>query len=80
MGEPDIFFVDCDYDDDKTSADYYFDSDSHFVINSLYTSLVSPPLLGWILVGRDPCGEEWQGVSYVFSNITKLYMDFLSFL
>ncbi|XVE98027.1 hypothetical protein REPUB_Repub03eG0069900 [Reevesia pubescens] len=32
MGEPDVSFVDCDGDDDKTSADYYFDSYSHFVL------------------------------------------------
>ena len=36
MGEPDVSFVDCDGDDDddKTSADYYFDSYSHFGIFS----------------------------------------------
>ncbi|XVE54120.1 hypothetical protein DITRI_Ditri03aG0055900 [Diplodiscus trichospermus] len=31
MGEPDVSFVVCDGVDDKTSADYYFDSYSHFV-------------------------------------------------
>ncbi|KAK8276952.1 hypothetical protein V6Z11_D10G234100 [Gossypium hirsutum] len=30
MGEPDISFFGCDDEDDKTSADYYFDSYSHF--------------------------------------------------
>ncbi|KAK6264780.1 Serine-threonine/tyrosine-protein kinase [Theobroma cacao] len=44
-------------------------------INSFYTSLGSPPLLGWIPVGGDPCGEEWQGVSCVFSNITELRLS-----
>ncbi|XP_022724034.1 protein STRUBBELIG-RECEPTOR FAMILY 3-like [Durio zibethinus] len=47
-------------------------------INSLYTSLGSPPLLGWIPVGGDPCGEEWQGVSCVFSNITELQLNGLN--
>ncbi|KAK8618380.1 hypothetical protein V6N13_132373 [Hibiscus sabdariffa] len=41
-------------------------------INSLYASLGSPPLLGWIPVGGDPCAEGWQGVSCVFSNITEM--------
>ncbi|XP_022715945.1 protein STRUBBELIG-RECEPTOR FAMILY 3-like isoform X3 [Durio zibethinus] len=47
-------------------------------MNSLYTSLGSPPLLGWIPVGGDPCGEEWQGVSCVFSNITELRLNGLN--
>ncbi|XVF25868.1 hypothetical protein REPUB_Repub13aG0250900 [Reevesia pubescens] len=47
-------------------------------INSLYTSLGSPPLLGWIPVGGDPCGEGWQGVSCVFSNITELRLNGLN--
>ncbi|TYH09683.1 hypothetical protein ES288_A07G116200v1 [Gossypium darwinii] len=34
MGEPDISFFGCDGEDDKTSADYYFDSYSHFGIFS----------------------------------------------
>ncbi|KAB2002437.1 hypothetical protein ES319_D11G066400v1, partial [Gossypium barbadense] len=33
MGEPDISFFGCDGEDDKTSADYYFDSYSHFGIH-----------------------------------------------
>ncbi|PPS17027.1 hypothetical protein GOBAR_AA03545 [Gossypium barbadense] len=33
MGEPDVSFVDSDAGDDKTSADYYFDSYSHFGIH-----------------------------------------------
>ncbi|XWS12708.1 hypothetical protein CRYUN_Cryun37aG0113400 [Craigia yunnanensis] len=47
-------------------------------LNSLYTSLGSPPLLGWIPVGGDPCGEGWQGVSCVFSNITELRLNGLN--
>ncbi|XWS19545.1 hypothetical protein CRYUN_Cryun31cG0024700 [Craigia yunnanensis] len=47
-------------------------------INSLYTSLDSPPLLGWISVGGDPCGEGWQGVSCAFSNITELQLNGLN--
>ncbi|TYG66859.1 hypothetical protein ES288_D05G032300v1 [Gossypium darwinii] len=34
MGEPDVSFFGCDGEDDKTSADYYFDSYSHFGIFS----------------------------------------------
>ncbi|PPD99958.1 hypothetical protein GOBAR_DD03006 [Gossypium barbadense] len=33
MGEPNVSFVDSDAGDDKTSADYYFDSYSHFGIH-----------------------------------------------
>ena len=33
MGEPDVFFIDCDGDDDKTNADHYFDSYSHFGVH-----------------------------------------------
>ncbi|OMO67328.1 Protein arginine N-methyltransferase [Corchorus capsularis] len=33
MGEADVSLVDCAADDDKTSADYYFDSYSHFGIH-----------------------------------------------
>ncbi|XVF88691.1 hypothetical protein PTKIN_Ptkin19aG0070600 [Pterospermum kingtungense] len=33
MGEAEVSFVDCD--DDKTSADYYFDSYSHFGIHEV---------------------------------------------
>ncbi|EEF40901.1 lrr receptor-linked protein kinase, putative [Ricinus communis] len=43
-------------------------------MNSLWVSLNFPPLLGW-LPGGDPCGEEWQGVSCVFSNITALKLS-----
>ena len=44
-------------------------------INALFISLGYPPLRGWILVGGDPCGEKWQGVECVFSNITSLYVN-----
>ncbi|KAK8594537.1 hypothetical protein V6N13_015459 [Hibiscus sabdariffa] len=47
-------------------------------INSLYTSLGSPPLPGWIPVGGDPCEEGWQGVSCVFSNITEIRLSGLN--
>ncbi|XP_040964523.1 probable protein arginine N-methyltransferase 1 [Gossypium hirsutum] len=33
IGEPDVSFFGCDGKDDKTSADYYFDSYSHFGIH-----------------------------------------------
>ncbi|TYH62422.1 hypothetical protein ES332_D07G119100v1 [Gossypium tomentosum] len=35
MGEPDISFFGCNGEDDKTSADYYFDSYSHFGIHEV---------------------------------------------
>ncbi|TYJ49877.1 hypothetical protein E1A91_A01G166200v1 [Gossypium mustelinum] len=35
MGEPDVSFFGCDGEDDKTSADYYFDSYSHFGIHEV---------------------------------------------
>ncbi|XP_012091539.1 protein STRUBBELIG-RECEPTOR FAMILY 3 isoform X2 [Jatropha curcas] len=44
-------------------------------MNSLCFSLNFPPLLGWVPVGGDPCGEEWQGVSCVFYNITSLKLN-----
>ncbi|MED6182785.1 hypothetical protein PIB30_031889 [Stylosanthes scabra] len=43
-------------------------------INSLYVALGSPPLQGWKPSGGDPCVEQWQGVSCVFSNITALHL------
>ncbi|KAL1327089.1 hypothetical protein HN51_037183 [Arachis hypogaea] len=43
-------------------------------INSLYVALGSPPLQGWKPTGGDPCVEQWQGVSCVFSNITALQL------
>ncbi|XP_038883752.1 protein STRUBBELIG-RECEPTOR FAMILY 3-like isoform X2 [Benincasa hispida] len=47
-------------------------------INALFISLGYPPLRGWILVGGDPCGEKWQGVECVFSNITALQLSGLN--
>ncbi|KAL2343985.1 hypothetical protein Fmac_005270 [Flemingia macrophylla] len=47
-------------------------------INSLYVALGSPPLEGWKAEGGDPCIEQWQGVSCVFSNITALQLGGLS--
>lgn len=44
-------------------------------MNSLYVNLGYPPLQGWLLVGGDPCGLNWQGVSCVFSNITGLNLS-----
>ncbi|KAF8029875.1 hypothetical protein BT93_E2329 [Corymbia citriodora subsp. variegata] len=41
-------------------------------INSLYISLGYPPLRGWLLVGGDPCLDNWEGVECVISNITGL--------
>ncbi|KAE8724496.1 Tetraspanin-2 [Hibiscus syriacus] len=40
MGEPDVSFFGCEGDDDKTSADYYFDSYSHFEKQALMEPLV----------------------------------------
>lgn len=42
-------------------------------INSLYVAMESPPLLGWMPEGGDPCLDLWLGVECVFSNITAMY-------
>ncbi|KAK7362910.1 hypothetical protein VNO77_05035 [Canavalia gladiata] len=47
-------------------------------INSLYVALGSPLLHGWKPSGGDPCSEQWQGVSCVFSNITSLQLGGLN--
>ncbi|KAI4312145.1 hypothetical protein MLD38_036988 [Melastoma candidum] len=44
-------------------------------INSLYVLLGFPPLKGWILIGGDPCGDNWQGVECVIRNITALNLS-----
>nr|XP_004293601.2 PREDICTED: protein STRUBBELIG-RECEPTOR FAMILY 3 [Fragaria vesca subsp. vesca] len=44
-------------------------------MNSLFVNLGYPPLQGWLLVGGDPCGENWQGVSCVFANVTALKLS-----
>ncbi|GMN50877.1 hypothetical protein TIFTF001_020030 [Ficus carica] len=44
-------------------------------MNNLYVALGYPPLRGWLLVGGDPCGENWQGVECVFSNITAIKLS-----
>lgn len=44
-------------------------------INSLYVSLGYPPLRGWLLVGGDPCVDNWEGVECVISNITGLNLS-----
>ncbi|MBA0693869.1 hypothetical protein Goari_004212 [Gossypium aridum] len=40
MGEPNVSFVDSDAGDDKTSADYYFDSYSHFAFQEMLKDVV----------------------------------------
>ncbi|XP_073279904.1 protein STRUBBELIG-RECEPTOR FAMILY 3-like isoform X1 [Primulina huaijiensis] len=37
-------------------------------INSLYVSLGSPSLPGWVVAGGDPCGQPWQGVGCDSTN------------
>lgn len=44
-------------------------------INSLYVALEFPPLDKWLPLGGDPCGDSWQGVLCVFSNVTEMYVD-----
>ncbi|XP_072951038.1 protein STRUBBELIG-RECEPTOR FAMILY 3-like isoform X1 [Typha angustifolia] len=46
-----------------------------YSINSLYVSLGSPPLPGWIPNGGDPCIEGWQGVQCIDSNITSITIN-----
>jgi hypothetical protein len=42
-------------------------------INSLYISLGSPVLPGWVGTGGDPCGEGWQGIVCNVSEIQSMY-------
>ncbi|KAM1762543.1 hypothetical protein ACFX12_005178 [Malus domestica] len=51
------------------------DSQDVIAMNSLFVALGYPPLPGWLLVGGDPCGDNWQGVGCVFSNITSLKLN-----
>ncbi|POO03652.1 Tyrosine-protein kinase [Trema orientale] len=44
-------------------------------MNNLYVALGYPSLRGWLLVGGDPCGENWQGIECVFSNITSIRLN-----
>ncbi|CAN1161010.1 Protein STRUBBELIG-RECEPTOR FAMILY 3 [Linum perenne] len=41
-------------------------------INSLYASLGSPVLPGWVASAGDPCGEAWQGVQCNASEIQSI--------
>ncbi|KAK9152626.1 hypothetical protein Sjap_000106 [Stephania japonica] len=43
-----------------------------YAINDLYYSLGFPPLQGWMLIGGDPCSEQWHGIECVNSNITGI--------
>ncbi|KAJ8761461.1 hypothetical protein K2173_001594 [Erythroxylum novogranatense] len=47
-------------------------------MNTLYMYLKFPPLSRWVAAGGDPCGEQWQGVNCVFSNITELNLNGLN--
>ncbi|XP_038709996.1 protein STRUBBELIG-RECEPTOR FAMILY 3-like isoform X2 [Tripterygium wilfordii] len=44
-------------------------------LNSLYLTLGLPALVGWEVLGGDPCGEQWQGISCVFSNVTSIKLN-----
>ncbi|KDP24176.1 hypothetical protein JCGZ_25833 [Jatropha curcas] len=44
-------------------------------INSLYASLGSPLLPGWVASGGDPCGEGWQGVGCQASDIMSIVLN-----
>uniref|UniRef100_A0A6M2F4J0 Protein kinase domain-containing protein n=1 Tax=Populus davidiana TaxID=266767 RepID=A0A6M2F4J0_9ROSI len=44
-------------------------------INSLYLSLGSPVLPGWVSNGGDPCGEGWQGVLCNVSEIQSIVLN-----
>ncbi|KAI4383308.1 hypothetical protein MLD38_009160 [Melastoma candidum] len=44
-------------------------------INSLYISLGSPVLPGWVASGGDPCGQAWQGVQCNNSNILSIILN-----
>lgn len=45
-------------------------------INGLYVALGSPALPGWTANGGDPCGEKWQGVVCIGSNIDAMYVNY----
>ncbi|KAJ8761617.1 hypothetical protein K2173_004393 [Erythroxylum novogranatense] len=47
-------------------------------LNSLWYYLNLPILTGWMPVGGDPCGDNWQGVGCVLSNITNLNLNGLN--
>ncbi|KAL1219409.1 Protein STRUBBELIG-RECEPTOR FAMILY 1 [Cardamine amara subsp. amara] len=49
-------------------------SDDVAAINSLYLSLESPPLPGWIASGGDPCGQGWQGVLCNASQVETIVL------
>ncbi|KAL5579352.1 hypothetical protein UlMin_011794 [Ulmus minor] len=51
------------------------DLEDVMAINGLYVALGYPPLQGWLLVGGDPCGDKWEGVECVFSNITSIKLS-----
>jgi len=76
-----IFF--CEFSNAiTTAASVYVISFLSFAViamNSLYVSMEYPNLIGWIALGGDPCLDGWQGVSCVLSNITSLYVRFLTF-
>ncbi|CAN0896874.1 Protein STRUBBELIG-RECEPTOR FAMILY 3 [Linum grandiflorum] len=44
-------------------------------INSLYASLGSPVLPGWVASAGDPCGEAWQGVQCNASEIQSIDLN-----
>ncbi|WOG85216.1 hypothetical protein DCAR_0104404 [Daucus carota subsp. sativus] len=44
-------------------------------INNLYGALGTPPLIGWVQAGGDPCTEGWQGVQCVNANITAIALN-----
>jgi hypothetical protein len=58
----------------------FFFNFSHAVsaINGLYVALGSPALTGWTANGGDPCGEGWQGVVCIGSNIDAMYVNYSS--
>lgn len=43
-------------------------------INGLYVALGSPALPKWTANGGDPCGDGWQGVVCIGSNIDSMYV------
>lgn len=42
-------------------------------INNLYVAMGSPLLPGWVATGGDPCGEAWQGVVCINTDIIRMY-------
>lgn len=72
-----ILYVDCEDDGSFLNSPFVVYFISVAAINNLYGALGTPPLIGWVQAGGDPCTEGWQGVQCVNANITAMYASHL---